>query len=205
MKTAFPLRSPRRYDRPGLMDLQPLWLCVKIFTALILLRAAGIKLRSSLRFEGVLGGYKILPSATLPAAAVALPVFELLVGSALLAAPGQRWAAVAAAGLVLLFSCAMVLALARGLKDIDCGCGDPLSRQTLSWGLVVRNLLIAGGLLSAVIWEGGSSSLGALLTGIGGGVTLFLLYWGHETLSRFAKPRSREEKAALFATAPPTP
>ena len=42
--------------------------------------------------------------------------------------------------LLSLYTAAIVLNLARGRRDIDCGCGGPGSRQTLHEWLVWRNL-----------------------------------------------------------------
>jgi hypothetical protein len=48
-----------------------------------------------------------------------------------------------AAGLLLLFALAMGINLRRGRRHIDCGCFQNALKQTLSWALVMRNVVLA--------------------------------------------------------------
>jgi hypothetical protein len=57
----------------------------------------------------------------------------------------------AAAALLALYSAAIVVNLARGRREIDCGCFGPAQRQPLSPALVLRNgVLIALALVCAL-------------------------------------------------------
>ena len=63
-----------------------------------------------------------------------------------ISAAGRCVAAVATAALMLLYASAIATNLLRGRAHIDCGCGfgrTSVSKATLSWWLVARNLALA--------------------------------------------------------------
>jgi hypothetical protein len=60
-----------------------------------------------------------------------------------LLARASPYGAVAAIALLALYSAAIALNLARGRRDIDCGCLGPGHRQPLSEWLVARNAAAA--------------------------------------------------------------
>jgi len=73
--------------------------------------------------------------------------FSLLMveGYCALTLPVQGWMfpCVVAAALFALYALAMSVNLLRGRSDVDCGCGGPYAaRQTISWSLVIRNLVL---------------------------------------------------------------
>ncbi len=82
-----------------------------VFLILLFVRAAWHKIGDYGRFAGFLADYRLLP------------------------------AALAAAGLLLLYAVAIAVSLGRGQRRIDCGCGG--APQHLSWALGVRNLALA--------------------------------------------------------------
>ncbi len=167
--------------------LHPLWLAIDLFAALILVRAAIGKARDLAAFEGALDGYRLLPFWSLPAAKIGFPVVEAVIAAALLIPPLRALAGYAAAGLLTLFAAAMAINLIRGRREIDCGCGGPGSRQTLSWGLVIRNLLIAAALVIAAVLAGPDIVWRAVpLAAVAAGAA-FLLYLGLETLAALSK------------------
>ena len=114
---------------------------VRIATALIFCTAAFGKMRSWSTFEGVVANYRLLPDALNRVVAWALPPAELLLACALIV--GAPLAENAAGALLCVFAAAMAINLKRGRTQIDCGCFDASLRQTLSWPLVVRNVLLA--------------------------------------------------------------
>jgi hypothetical protein len=67
--------------------------------------------------------------------------------------PLRAQAAVAPAARRPRYAGAIAANLARGRRDIDCGCGGPLGRQALSEGLVLRNLAWAGAALACALPE----------------------------------------------------
>ena len=100
------------------------------------------KIRHHELLVGVVGNYRVLPEALVPLAAWLLPPLELVLGMALLIPSSGT--AVLAAGLLLLFTAAIITNLARGRAYIDCGCFQSGLRQELGWELVWRNgVLIA--------------------------------------------------------------
>lgn len=137
------------------------------------------------RMVGVVANYRLLPSQLVRGFAFGLPVAELGLGLGLVAAPwvGGLWAAlmgVWSAGLMLVFALAIGINLRRGRAMIDCGCGDPQTRQRLSPALVWRNLVlaVAPALLPLVAMRGGALGLSTLdqFSTLAGGVALFCLY-----------------------------
>ena len=112
--------------------------------ALMLGAAALAKLRDARAFEGAVAGYALLPARVVPVAARTLPGLELAAAAALLA-PGLGPAGAAlAAALLGLYSAAIAQSLARGRRDIDCGCFGPAARVPLGGGLLARNAVLLG-------------------------------------------------------------
>jgi hypothetical protein len=75
----------------------------------------------------------------------------------------------------LLFAVAMGINLRRGRRHIDCGCFQSALKQTLSWTLVVRNVVMALLLGLAVLVAGGSAGLLATIDGLLAGGVLFVI------------------------------
>ncbi|MFT4569420.1 MAG: hypothetical protein ACI8TX_000791 [Hyphomicrobiaceae bacterium] len=96
-------------------------------------------------FRRTLWAYEILPKTWVRAAGTAIVVFEGATGLAALFAP-PFVAAAAVSGLLLAYTTAISVNVARGRRDIDCGCGGPELYQRLGPALIVRNvaLLVAG-------------------------------------------------------------
>jgi hypothetical protein len=109
--------------------------------ALVLFTAAWHKLSEPDSFSGALAGYRILPQwAVIPVARV-LPVVEAVLGVGILLPITRRFALPVLAVLVVVYALAIAVNLGRGRRNIDCGCGG--ERHPVSWGLVVRNLVLA--------------------------------------------------------------
>ena len=105
--------------------------------------AAAHKLRSAGGFAGTLAQYRLLPVGFIRIAGPALGLLELVV------CLGLPWPALrpvgAAAGaiLLLMYSAAITINLARGRRDLDCGCGGFGRRTPIGPWMVVRNLSLA--------------------------------------------------------------
>lgn len=131
------------------MAIHPL-ICVvaRLVLAIVFAHAAATKLRDPGRFAAALAGYRLLPDRLIGPIAWTLPALEAL-AALLLLAPGAEWAG---AGLTLallaVVTGAVIVNLARGRREIDCGCGGA-EGQHLSGGLVARNLVLALCLLPA--------------------------------------------------------
>jgi hypothetical protein len=119
--------------------------------ALLLASAALAKLRAPRDFTAAVAGYRLLPPVLVAPASAGFVGAELALAAALWIPAAHVAAAIASALLFALYALAIGLNLARGRRDIDCGCGGPLGRQTLSEGLVVRNALLACAALAAAL------------------------------------------------------
>lgn len=119
--------------------------------ALLLAAAATHKLRDPRAFRATLGAYQLVPPSLVALLATLLSAFEVVLAAALLVPASGALAAVAAGVLLALYSAAIAANLARGRRDIDCGCLGPGHRQPLSAWLLVRNgVLMAGAALGAM-------------------------------------------------------
>jgi putative oxidoreductase len=100
-----------------------------------------MKVWDPVAFADSVASFRMLPDVLVSPVALALPMFELLLGG-LLWVP--RWTATAAAGLVMLcaiFGVALGTALARGL-EIDCGCFGKSQWSSQPWVLLGRDVLL---------------------------------------------------------------
>jgi len=116
--------------------------------SVIFLLAAWHKLRDIDSFESAAAAYRLLPAAWIRPFARLLPALEAVAGMGLLFAVIREHAAWLALGLLFVMTGAVAINLARGIRDIDCGCGS--APIPLSPFLVARNLVLAGGLIVAM-------------------------------------------------------
>ena len=107
--------------------------------------AAAHKLREPRAFVATLRNYRLLPDWLAAPSAVALLVAESGVAVSLLVTTSAG--AGAATVLLALYSAAIAVNLARGRRDIDCGCLGPRRRQTLSEWLLLRNAVVGAAAL----------------------------------------------------------
>ena len=116
--------------------------------ALLLLVAALHKARDLTGFRATLANYRLLPARATWPAAVTVVGGELSVAAALLVVPALG--APAAATLLAGYTAAIAINLARGRRDIDCGCAGPARRQPLRPWLLVRNALLVAAALACL-------------------------------------------------------
>ncbi len=116
--------------------------------ALLFVAAAAHKLRDFGAFRDALGGYRLLPEGALGSSACVLIAAELACAGALVFTEQGGFAAAALLGL---YSAAIALNLARGRREIDCGCFGPARRQPLSLALVARNAVLVALALICVL------------------------------------------------------
>jgi Methylamine utilisation protein MauE len=90
-------------------------------------------------FGAIVEEYRLVPRPLALIAARILPPLELIVAAALLLPTASRIGAVLGFCLMLLFTAAIIVNIARGRVSIDCGCGGAAG-QRLSAGLVLRNV-----------------------------------------------------------------
>jgi len=144
-------------------------LTVRACLALLFVTTGWHKARDLAGFRRIVGAYRILPASMLPAAALAAIGVELLVAIAILCPPFQTIGAAGMVILLALYATAIAVNLARGRRDIDCGCGGAPEQPLHAW-LVVRNLILmvaAGATLVPIaarplVWLDGLTLLGAV-------------------------------------------
>lgn len=151
-------------------------LAVRVLAALIFATALWGKAEHWTAFTGVIGQYKVLPQAlSVPAAATILVLEAMVVGG--IALPSVAPFAMALAVFLLLgFAVAMAINLARGNRDIDCGCFQSALRQRLDWGLVVRNVILAALVAPGAAHVGFPDQPLGWIDGVGLGLVLFLMH-----------------------------
>lgn len=120
-----------------------LGLVARTALALLFTNAAWHKLRDRDAFAAILAAYRVLPETAVAPAATAVAASELAVAAALLLPSLRTAGALGAAGLLAVYSLAIAANLARGRREIDCGCGAPGARQPIGEWLLVRNALLA--------------------------------------------------------------
>ena len=128
-----------------------------LLAAVLLATAAGKSL--DLRgFASAVASYRVLPTALVPAAALAVPVAEMVVAFWLLAATRLPAAALACAGLHGIYAAWSAAAVTRGLKLSNCGCFGVFLARPLGWSTVVEDLTLAGSSLLLFALARGSGS-----------------------------------------------
>jgi len=167
--------------------------------ALLFASAAFHKLLDLGRFAAAFRAYQVVPSA-LGAVSLLVPVLELAIAAALLAARSRRGAAAAGAALLLVYAAAIAINLGRGRRDLDCGCGGPRERRPIGAWMVWRNIVLAT-LLGTLLLPWTQRPLGAadaLTIGAGTAVAALLYLCAEVLLGRVAPylPRARGEERA---------
>ena len=116
---------------------------VNLIAALILsyvFVVAGLhKCRAPAEFAATLANYRILPEGLNRQAVYLVPVLEIMTGVALLIPATAKLASFCASGLLCIYIAAIGINLLRGRRNIDCGCGGPAQKQTISEWMIVRN------------------------------------------------------------------
>ncbi len=128
--------------------------------ALVFAQAAWHKARDLGAFAAAVANYELIPSPLAPLAATQLLVAEILLVGTLWLPPARTGAALAALALLALYAAAIAVNLARGRRDIDCGCTGPALRQPLSGWLLARNAAL-GALALATALPTEARTLGA--------------------------------------------
>jgi hypothetical protein len=155
---------------------------VRTALALVFLAAAIGKMRHGIALQGVIANYRLLPERLIAPTAYLLPAGEAALAVLLAADLAPAWACSAAAGLLLVFAAAMGINLARGRRAIDCGCFQSTLKQTLSWRLVARNVVLAALAVGAALAPRASWQDWGTFDGMLGGATTFVLLQALELL-----------------------
>ena len=97
------------------------------------------KLPRGAQFEDAVRGYRLVPDRLAPPIARWLPVLELAAGALLLLGLGTAPVAALLGAVLVVFTGAVAINLARG-RAIDCGCYGAGPSRTIGWSTLVRNL-----------------------------------------------------------------
>ena len=120
---------------------------LRLALALLFAGAAWHKLGAPGEFAAAVRAYRLVPNP-IGAPVVAMLVFGEALATGLLLGPAwYRLGAALAAALLALYAGAVAVNLARGRRDLDCGCAGPGARRPVSGALVVRNLVLLSGAL----------------------------------------------------------
>jgi hypothetical protein len=111
--------------------------------ALLFAVAAGHKLRDLGRFRATVAEYRLLPPSVAPAGAGLVVAAELAVAAGLVAPASRSAGLVSAGALLVVYAAAVGVNLARGRRDLDCGCAGPAAHRPISGWLVARNVALA--------------------------------------------------------------
>ncbi|HUA26065.1 MAG TPA: MauE/DoxX family redox-associated membrane protein [Steroidobacteraceae bacterium] len=151
-------------------------LAVRLLGALVFAAAVAGKIRHRHELAGVVANYRLLPEPLAASAAWMIVGLECLVVLSLVS--GVRLVAGATLAIVLLvgFALAMAINLARGRREIDCGCFQSGLRQRLSMALVARNILLAALLTPLLAARAPGTVALQWVDGLGAGVAAYALY-----------------------------
>lgn len=151
--------------------------------ACVLLLGALEKLKDLASFTSAVVAYDLLPARLAGVFARSYAMAELAAGALLLIPGRQPMGAALALGVLVVATLALACNLARGHRDIDCGCNGPLGRVPgaahggLSWWLVMRNGALAlwawpalaslSGQARALQWTDAAAVFGLAMTAVG--------------------------------------
>ncbi|MGG4397869.1 MauE/DoxX family redox-associated membrane protein [Paenibacillus thiaminolyticus] len=99
----------------------------------------------------IMNAYHLVPAPFIVPSFILFAAAELAIGLTLLLSGITLYHVVSIGSLLSIYTFAIGFNLMRGHRHIDCGCGGILENEQLSWGLVLRNLLL--GLSVAGIWK----------------------------------------------------
>jgi hypothetical protein len=104
--------------------------------------SGAMKLRDLEIFEGSLANYQLAPISIEKPLTYLFPILECAAAIGMLLTPMRTIAASMLLALLATFTGAIAINLARGRRNIDCGCFGPALRQELSGWLLLRNLFL---------------------------------------------------------------
>jgi uncharacterized membrane protein YphA (DoxX/SURF4 family) len=115
-------------------------LAARLYLGTIFLLACWHKLFDPGAFAVDIATYQILPLALVNPMAIVMPWTELVAGSMLLLGFRTRAAALLVTGMMVMFTVAISIAVAKGL-DMSCGCfaSQGAAEDPISWRTIVRD------------------------------------------------------------------
>lgn len=146
-----------------------LLLLARIISAGALLLAGTMKLgifggaqqlsQAPLVFALSLESFKLMPDALIPFVTYFVPWCEIIAGGALFLGVWSRQSGAIVAGLLFVFTLALASVLLRKM-NVECGCfGGLFGEAKVTWGSIVRNLILTACALAVAIRGGGALAL----------------------------------------------
>lgn len=120
----------------------------RIAIGLVMIAAALGKIGDPGAFSAQIHNFRLIPVAAENLLAVLLPWVELIAGLALVLGVRARSAAWLSAAMMVVFTFAVSLALARGL-DIECGCFGTADATRVGGMKLAENILLTGAAIVA--------------------------------------------------------
>lgn len=154
--------------------MEEMVLFLRLLLALLFFSTAWSKLKKMGEHIGIVKDYQILPDRLAAPFAKGEVYVELALSVLLVTGLFQQAAALAGAGLLLLYTTAIVINLARGRTEISCGCGGAAGNHQLSGLLVLRNACL---IAMAVAVYAVNPALGSADTWLAGGGIAMMLNW----------------------------
>ena len=172
-------------------------LACRLLGTLVFATAVAGKITYRHELAGVVANYRLLPEALAVPAAWGIVALETLVVLSFAGGLYLKVGAVIAIALLSLFALAMGINLARGRSEIDCGCFQSGLRQTLSGGLIGRNLVLSAALSSLFVATTPLATPLQWVDGVGAGIAAYALYRAFDQL--LSLRRSSAELRKRFA------
>lgn len=148
----------------------------RLLGAMVFAAAVAGKIRHRHELAGVVANYRLLPEPLAASAAWMIVGLECLVVLSLVSGVLPVAGAALAIALLAGFALAMGINLARGRREIDCGCFQSGLRQRLSKALVARNILLAALLTPLLVAQTPVITALQWVDGLGAGLAAYALY-----------------------------
>ena len=150
--------------------------------ALLFAVALAHKVRDLPAFGRVVAGHRLVPERLVPVAGALVVAAEAAVLAMLLLPSAEHTAGAAAGALLLVYTLAIAVNLARGRRDIDCGCLGPGHRQPLSGWLVARNAVLLAGAAALALPAAARPLLWVDVVSIAAATGMLALLWSAANL-----------------------
>ena len=126
------------------MTIDPAVACLILACAELLFMVAAVhKLRDLPRFAEVFAAYRLLPLSAARRIAPVVPALELAAAIGFMTESLRSMAVCVGVALLFAYGVAIAINLARGRRDLDCGCAGPNNRRPIAAWMVWRNIGLA--------------------------------------------------------------
>jgi putative oxidoreductase len=136
----------------GFLTHPYLALAFRIYIGVIFIYASMYKIIYTAEFAETIVSYQIIPYWVVNSMAIVLPWIELVSGIMLIAGIRTKSAALTIAGLLFLFSSAILINLIKG-SAISCGCFHYSLNEVMSWWTLLRDLIWLGMTLQVLYFD----------------------------------------------------